>query len=286
VYLYLSQIGHGDLYSSMQCLCPLEVPSWSLKWSFGAPRGAFKIRVYSYLSQISYGDLYSFIWCLYPLEVPSKSFRWVFGAPRSAFNILVDLYLSQIRYGDLYSFCVVFIPPWGFPSNRSGAFKRRVYLYLSQIDCGDLYSFIWCLYPLEVPSKSFRWVFGAPRSAFNILVDLYLSQIRYGDLYSFCVVFIPPWGFPSNRSGAFKRRVYLYLSQIDCGDLYSFIWCLYRRDKNQRRRDKKYIFLNYKNENIKIINSKYIKNKYGISFIGERKMMKKHWFSLYNKNDH
>ena len=162
--------------------------------------------VYLYLSQIGHGDLYSFIWCLYPLAVPSKSLKWIFGAPR-------------------------------------GAFKIRVYSYLSQISYGDLYSFIWCLYPLEVPSKSFRWVFGAPRGAFNILVDLYLSQIRYGDLYSFCVVFIPPWGFPSNRSGAIRRRVYLYLSQIDCGDLYSFIWCLYRRDKNKRRRDNKYIYI-------------------------------------------
>ena len=79
---------------------------------------------------------------------------------------------------------------------------------------------------------------GAPRGAFKIRDDLYLSQIRYGDLYIFRVVFIPPWGFPSNRSGAFKGRVYLYLSQIDCGDLYSFIWCLYRRDKNKRHRDR------------------------------------------------
>ena len=30
-----------------------------------------------------------------------------------------------------------------------------------------------------------------------------------------------------------------------------------------------------------------IKNKYGVQQVsGERKTMKKHWFSLYNKNDH
>jgi hypothetical protein len=66
VYLYLSQIGHGDLYSFIWCLYPLAVPSKSLKWIFRAPRGAFTIRVYLYLSQIGGGDLYSFIWCLYP----------------------------------------------------------------------------------------------------------------------------------------------------------------------------------------------------------------------------
>ena len=31
VYLYLSQIGHGDLYSFIWCLYPLAVPSKSLK---------------------------------------------------------------------------------------------------------------------------------------------------------------------------------------------------------------------------------------------------------------
>ena len=75
--------------------------------------------------------------------------------------------------------------------------------------------------------------------------DLYLNQNRCSDLYSFCVVFIPPWGFPSNRSSTFKRQIYLYLSQIDCGDLFSFIWCLYRRDKNKRHRDRNsYIYIN------------------------------------------
>ena len=68
--------------------------------------------------------------------------------------------------------------------------------------------------------------------------DLYLSQIRCSDLYRCCMVFMPPWGFPSNRSGAFKRRVYLYLSPIDHGDLCRLIWCLYRRDKKKRHRDR------------------------------------------------
>ena len=31
VYFYLSQIGHGDLYSFIWCLYPLAVPSKSLK---------------------------------------------------------------------------------------------------------------------------------------------------------------------------------------------------------------------------------------------------------------
>ena len=78
---------------------------------------------------------------------------------------------------------------------------------------------------------------GFPPNRSNESLE-YLSQIRYSDLYSCCMVFIPPWGLPSNRSGAFKRRVYLYLSQIDHGDLCSLIWCLYRREKNKRHRDR------------------------------------------------